>query len=82
MRNKSIIWFLFNALNVSSVYTPDITSTRLTKKIAVKQVFYLVSHQDLKNFTSAPDDDFTRKTDVKTIEHVKKQTVSKKRWQI
>ena len=35
--NKSIIWFLFNALSVSTVYTPAIT-TRLVQwqKIAVK----------------------------------------------
>ena len=29
LRNKSIIWFFFNALSVSSVYIPAITSTRL-----------------------------------------------------
>ena len=29
LRNKLIIWFLFNALSVSSVYSPAITSTRL-----------------------------------------------------
>ena len=38
LRNKSIIWFLFNALSVSSVYTLAITSTRLLQlqKIVVK----------------------------------------------
>ena len=38
LRNKSIIWFLFNALSVSSVYSLAITSTRLLQrqKIAVK----------------------------------------------
>ena len=38
LRDKSIIWFLFNALSVSSVYIPATTSTRLLQwqKIAVK----------------------------------------------
>ena len=31
LRNKSIVCFLFNALNVSLVYTPEITSTRLLR---------------------------------------------------
>ena len=28
LKNESIIWFLFNAQSVSSIYTPAITSTR------------------------------------------------------
>ena len=38
LRNKSIIWFLFNALSVSSVHTLAITSIKLLQwqKIAVK----------------------------------------------
>ena len=56
LRNKSIIWFLLNALSVSSVYTPAITSTRLLQWQKVELNKYFTFHQEWNHCTSAPDE--------------------------